>query len=152
MPWLSILMFLISFLAARKGDNKNNAKAALVGTAAGLGTYYVTHDTEWGQENLGSLDGVITQAAVDSEGNVAGSTTVSAPAVDSNGMRVNIPTSPPIPGGSDTTGLLTTSIKSLTPIAQTAGVLGTTVVASSVVKQPWFPWAVGGAILLLLRD
>lgn len=59
MPWLSIIMAIISFLATLKKDKSNVGQAALAGAAVGLGTYYVTHETEWGRTNLGSLDGVV---------------------------------------------------------------------------------------------
>lgn len=40
MPWLSIIMFLISFLAS-KSSGASTGKAAAIGAAAGLATYYV---------------------------------------------------------------------------------------------------------------
>lgn len=57
MPWLSILMAIISFVTAKKSGASNGTAAAIAGVA-GLGTYYVSHNTDWGVENLGSLDGV----------------------------------------------------------------------------------------------
>lgn len=59
MPWITIIMAIISFLTAKKSGASNGQAAAVAGVA-GLGTYYVTHNTEWGVENLGSLDGVDT--------------------------------------------------------------------------------------------
>lgn len=63
MPWLSILMALITFFTSKKKDGSNTGQAALLGLAAGAGTYYVTHETEWGRDNLGFLDGVVKDKA-----------------------------------------------------------------------------------------
>lgn len=57
MPWLTIIMALLSFFTAKK-NGASNTKAALIAGAVGAGTYYVSHETEWGRENLGALDGV----------------------------------------------------------------------------------------------
>lgn len=57
MPWVTIIMAIISFLTAKKSGASNGQAAAVAGVA-GLGTYYVTHETEWGVKNLGELDGI----------------------------------------------------------------------------------------------
>lgn len=155
MPWLSILMALFSFFAARKGKSSNNARAAIAATAAGLGTYYVTHDTDWGKENLGQFDGVdalkaTTQiTATDADGNatVNGTTSVRT-TTDSSGTKVVIPNSPVAPGASNTTGLLADAVKKFTPSATTAVIGGATV--ASILNRKWVPFAIGGIILLLL--
>lgn len=58
MPWLSIIMALVSFFLAGGSKPENRAKAAAIGLAAGTATYGVTHYTDWGSKNLGNLDGV----------------------------------------------------------------------------------------------
>lgn len=57
MPWLTIILALLSFFAAKK-SGASTGGALLAGGLAGAGTYWVTHETEWGQANLGALDGV----------------------------------------------------------------------------------------------
>jgi len=59
MPWLSIIVTLVSFLLAGGAKKENRVKAAAIGLAAGAATYGVTHYTDWGKDNLGSIDGVV---------------------------------------------------------------------------------------------
>lgn len=59
MPWLSIIMALVSFFLAGGSKPENRAKAAAIGLGVGAATYGVTHYTDWGRENLGQLDGVV---------------------------------------------------------------------------------------------
>lgn len=57
MPWLTIILALLSFFGAKKAGASNTGAlltAGLVGGAA----YFTTHETEWGRANLGALDGV----------------------------------------------------------------------------------------------
>lgn len=58
MPWLSIIMALVSFFLAGGSKPENRAKAAAIGLGVGAATYGITHYTDWGRENLGNLDGV----------------------------------------------------------------------------------------------
>lgn len=65
-------MALLSFFAAGGAEKENRGKAALVAAGVGAATYYTTHETKWGQENLGRFDGVETDVAAN--GNVTAST------------------------------------------------------------------------------
>ena len=58
MPWLTIIMAVLAFFLTGGAKKENRGKAALAALAAGAGTYYTTHHTERGQENLGQWDGV----------------------------------------------------------------------------------------------
>lgn len=58
MPWLSIIMALITWLSADKSTPKARTRALLAAGLVGGSTYAVSHYTDWGQANLGSLDGV----------------------------------------------------------------------------------------------
>lgn len=60
MPWLSIIMALLTFFASGGAKKENRGKAALAALGVGAATYGVTHYTDWGKENLGFLDGVET--------------------------------------------------------------------------------------------
>lgn len=59
MPWLSIILALLSFFAA-KANGASDTKALLTAGLVGAGSYYVTHETDWGKANLGDLDGLGT--------------------------------------------------------------------------------------------
>lgn len=48
--WLSLLMALITFLLSDDGTKEGRRKALLTAGAVGVGTAYVTSQTEWGQE------------------------------------------------------------------------------------------------------
>lgn len=72
MPWLSIIMAVLAFFVSGGAKKENRGKAALIAAGVGAGTYYVTHETDWGQENLGQFDGVET--TVDADGNATAST------------------------------------------------------------------------------
>lgn len=139
MPWLSIIMAIISFLGTLKKDKSNVGQAALAGAAVGLGTYYVSHETEWGRTNLGSLDGVV-QVGPGGDVNSPVSTT-------DGGSPVKVP----ITTGSNTvtgsTGSSWTAIKdNLVP-------LGTGALIGSAASKSSFPWGlliVGFAGLMIL--
>lgn len=149
MPWLSIIMALIAFLTARKGDSKNNTRAAVAGVAAGLGTYYVTHETDWGKENLGQFDGVVSVPTSITTPGEDGTTTTTiggkpAETVTSGGMQVTLPT------GSSQSSFTDGMWRTL----QTWGPLGTaTVVGAGTAgitgNKKWL-WIAGGAVVLLL--
>lgn len=85
MPWLSIIVAVLVFFLAGGAKKEKRGRAALLAAGAGLGTYYVTHETEWGQENLGQWDGI--EADVTGDG-----------ATMSNG-----PAAPKVPIGTGTT-------------------------------------------------
>lgn len=63
MPWLTMIMALLAFFGSKK-TGASNTKAALTAGLVGAGTYYTTHETDWGKTNLGSLDGVDLSASV----------------------------------------------------------------------------------------
>lgn len=133
MPWLSILMALISFFTAKKSGASNGTAAAIAGVA-GLGTYAVTHYTDWGVENLGALDGVAPQDGSDVTEAV---TTVS-------GVKVPAPTTYGTVGS--VIGTATNAIAPAMP-ALVAG--AATAAAGSLVSDdvPWWLWAIGGLMI-----
>lgn len=179
MPWLSIIMALISFIATKKASGGNTARAVAAGAIAGLGTYYVTHETEWGQSNLGQFDGVVqtpttnvgtinevpknadgTPATKNADGTYSvtdsnGSVTQVKPGTvatigGASGVSNNGVTAPTAQGG--TTGAtsgLWDTLKSWGPVG-TAAVVGTTAAATSSGWSKYWPWLAGGALLLLL--
>lgn len=154
MTWLTIIMSLISFFIT-KNKTGSTSKALAAGALAGIGTYYVTHETDWGKANLGSLDGVVG----------------SVPLVDKNGAAVRDPQGNAISLPAGTTvrynvdgtvkkdaGGFPLVISSTADVLKswggtgTAAVIGTTAVASSSKLQKYLPWILtGGMILLLMK-
>lgn len=61
MPWLTIIITLLSFFASKKSGNSTGQSLAIAGLA-GSATYFTARETEWGRENLGQLDGVLSSA------------------------------------------------------------------------------------------
>lgn len=57
MEWFTIIMTLLSFFTAKK-SGMSNTSALVTAGLTGAASYYVSHNTEWGRANLGSLDGV----------------------------------------------------------------------------------------------
>lgn len=180
MPWLSIIMALITFFTAQKKKGANAARSAAIAGLAGLGTYYVSHETEWGRATLGALDGVITTPSISAGGtdvpqnadgtpgtrNADGSYTVVGP----NGQIVTVRpgtvggtingapaitnggvTVPSTAGGfNGSTAGLWSTLQSWGPTG-TATVIGTTAVATDSSLRKYLPWAAGAVVLLLLR-
>jgi hypothetical protein len=133
-------MAIISFLGSLKKDKSNVGQAAMVGAAAGLGTYYVTHETEWGQETLGQYDGVVTGTLGDA---------VPTPAAGTGGTSTNPVTIPTTSGQNATGGLWQTVKDNLIPIG--AGVIvGAS--GSSATGSKWGTWLlIGAAAYLILK-
>lgn len=72
MPWLSIVITLLTFFLAGGSKPENRGKAAALGLAAGAATYGITHYTDWGRDALGNWDGL--EIEVDSGGNPVSAT------------------------------------------------------------------------------
>lgn len=54
--WLSLLLALVTFLMSDDGTKEGRRKALLTAGAVGLGSAYVTSQTEWGKEVNGSFN------------------------------------------------------------------------------------------------
>lgn len=159
MPWLSIIMAIITMVASLLAKPKNKAQAVALGAMAGLGTYYVSHNTEWGQEMLGSLDGVVVDQSVAS-GDIQADGSIRLPdgtivqrqvlADGSYSTIAKVGATAAAPSGSSTTGW--DVLKSWGGTG-TAAVVGTT----GLVAQPdsfskYIPYALGvGLFFLLLK-
>lgn len=150
MPWLSIIMAIIGFLSSLKKNPENKAKAVATGALAGLATYYVSHETEWGQENLGSMDGVVPTTAgttatlvKDAAGNVVTTT-------DRNGATVPVVAPTITPATPAAQAGFWDTMTSWGP-SGVATVVGTTAVATNSSLQKYLPWILAGAAILLLR-
>lgn len=166
---IAIIMALISAVTAKKKGGANNAQAAAVGAAAGLGTYYVATQTEWGQGAVSSLEGTLglTPANAGKQVEVTqpdGTKTMVTVAEDQSGVadgQVKLvgpdgtTKTVTIPGVTNTgTPKATTiwdTLSSWGPVG-TAAVVGTTGAVTSSSWSKYWPWiAAGAAILLLTR-
>jgi len=136
MPWLSILMALLSFFSQKRDTPEQKRKAALVAGLVGAGTYYVSHETEWGREHLGQYDGVITSAPTGTE------VTTNPDGTVKSGLSVTAP-----PSGATAWDVL----KAWGPTG-TAAVIGTTTIAASSDLRKWLlPAGILLGIVLLVK-
>lgn len=147
MPWLTILITLLSFFMSKR-SGASNTKAALIAGLAGGATYYTTHQTDWGKATLGSLDGVppaVTGAPLLGADGTTPITEGGAP------VATNVPL---VAGGTTSTGGtgITDVLKSWGATG-TAAVIGTAAAAtgSGIFTSKNLPWflAAGAAFLLL---
>lgn len=136
MPWLSILMALLAFFAS-KSSGASNTKALVTAGLAGAGTYYVTHETDWGKANLGSLDGVVATDATSTELTTVGGATIP----DTNGTTVKV-------GSSGTSTTSPMDVLKSWGATGTAAVVGTTALATTGQLNLKNPWVVGGLVVV----
>lgn len=125
MPWLSIIVWLVTFLLSSQKEGVSKGKAALLATGAALGTYYLADPSN--PDNLLSIGQTAGDAVTDAN---AGSVTNSG-AAGALGTVGSVLTSPTLPAVIMATGA-----------AAGTGIFG----------EKWLPWAVGiGALILLSR-
>lgn len=140
MPWLSIFMAIVTFFLSGGAEKKNRNKALLAAGLVGAGTYYASHETDWGTRTLGEFDGVVQ------------SPTDGSPVVNENGdpvsvagAQVTVPVKPT--GGSSTTGFWETL--QAWGAAGTATVVGTgAAVATGNTK--WLLWAAAAVVAIMI--
>lgn len=137
--WLTIIMTLLSFFLQKRDTPEQRRKAALVAAGVGAATYYVSHETEWGRENLGQYDGVDFTSG--QTGTSGGASVPNAAGSSGNSSSI----------GSDlvkTTGNVLSSWGG----TGTAAVIGTSAIATNSSLQKWLPYLlIGGAFLVLSR-
>lgn len=132
---IALLMALISYFTAKKKGNASDTQAALAAAAAGVGTYYVATETEWGKSAVASLSDAIGYTP---------SSTNSTTATTADGKPVAIP---------NTSGTASTNswdvLKAWGPTG-TAAVVGTTALGVSGSSRKYLPWIAIGAVALLV--
>lgn len=138
-PWLSILMALLTFFGSKK-SGASNTQAAIAAGLVGAGTYYVSHETDWGKSNLGSLDGVASATAGAATVKNADGTDKIGP----NGVALTTPVS------SSGVGSSVADVLKSWGGAGTATVLGAGAVATSSNLQKYIPWVLGAGLLFLV--
>lgn len=142
MPWATIIMAVVTFILSGGLKKGKAGKAAAAAIGVGVGTYYVTHETDWGRDNLGFLDGVEVKPD-DSTGDASVSTGIKDP-----GVTVRQPSGSGLSGAN---GLWNTLGSWLT---SPAGQVTTGAAAGKALGVPnWLLW--GGVLVggyLLLKD
>lgn len=138
---IALVMALLSYFASKKAG-ANDATAAMVAAGAGLGSYYVATETDWGKGVVADIDSAWT-ALTDDDGD---------PVLDAEGNPVYAPpgsTATKDGSGGWTYKLLDTTGEVLTSwgAAGTAGVIATTAAVSGDTNK-WL--LMGGAALLLI--
>lgn len=131
--WLSLLMALITFLLSDDGTKEGRRKALLAAGVVGLGTAYVTSQTEWGQEINGSFNETF---GLDDTWTGFESGTEGSPSSPTTGVTV------PTTGGGG--GVFS----KVPPWVGAAGAGAAGVVIGS--KLPSWVWWVGGGLLAYL--
>lgn len=152
--WVTIILALIQFFASYKGKKENLGKAALSAAAVGAGTYYLTHNTDilpdsvrkldgWTPETLPNAtavnDGTATAAQMEEYNSAKANAEAAGATYNQQGVLQSLVT---------TTGQVLTSWGA----AGTAGVVGTTALATSSSLQKYLPWIIGGlAVVLIMK-
>lgn len=130
MPWLSIAMWLISFLVS-KSSGASTAKAAMIATGAGLATYYLADPA-----NSENILGLQTSDKVDS-GSPTETTQPSVPKTSTGSW------------GQTAVSTVGDVLKSWGPTGTIGVVAGTTALTSSSVPS-WLKWVGAGALALII--
>lgn len=129
MPWFSIFMAILTFFLSGGTKKENRTRALIAAGLVGAGSYYLTHNTEWGQRNLGEFDGVVKPVT---------------------GGEITNPNNPnnkiPAPTG---TGTSIWDVLRNWGASGTAAVIGTGAAAATGNIMPWL--LIGGVILLLMK-
>lgn len=134
---IALIMALISYFTAKKKGNANDTQAALAAAAAGVGTYYVATETEWGKSAVSSLSDAIGYTPTSENS----TTTTTA-----GGEVVSVPKT------SGTTGTNGWGVLQAWGPTGTAAVVGTTALGLSGSLSDYLPWiAIGAVALLVLR-
>lgn len=147
-PWLTILLTLLAFFSSKK-TGASDTTALMTAGLVGAGSYYVSHETEWGQANLAALDGVQPMLTT-------------TPVLDANGQQIIDPvtglaikTSVPNADGKTTaTGTGVLDVLKSWGATGTAAVIGTAAVAtgsSSTLSKYLVPGLLVGALVFALK-
>lgn len=144
MPWLSILLALISYFSSSRSTPSQKKQALLTAGLVGAGTYAVSNYTTWGQANLGSLNGYVAPTVP---------TLVGAPVVNADGSSTQAMSDGTLvttmPNGSSvtTTGPVGTAVTNGTATATSSGLSsGLNSLLSSPVTTGLLGAAAGAAI------
>lgn len=130
MPWMSIIVWLVTFLL-QKSAGASNGAAALAATGAGLATYYLADPS--------NKDNVFGLTFGDSKA-TPGSPTITNGSNATTGGLASI--------GKTFVSEAGSTLRDWGPTGTVGVIAGTTAVSS--IKSKWWPWLIGGAAILLL--
>lgn len=134
MPWMSIVIWLASFLMS-KSSGASNGKAALIATGAGLATYYLADPA--------NKDNVLGISFGDNKA------TPGSPAATLPGATVDTSTLGSF--GKTAVSEVGSTLRSWGPTGTLGVIAGTTAVTSGR-SSKYVPWAIGlGALYILTR-
>lgn len=140
---IALIMALISYFTAKKKGGASNTQAAMIAAAAGMGTYYVASETEWGKSAVQSIEGKLglsdpTQDPANYDCTVAPDGT-------------NVYTKKATTGTSGSVSTSGWDVLKTWGATGTAAVIGTTALSTSSSLQKYIPWALLGlgAFLIL---
>lgn len=143
---ISVIMAIIGAFLSKK-NGAEDGEAALVGAAAGLGSYYVMTETEWGKALIGQTDTEwVDSGKIDADGKKIYVPKDSTVNTDANGNVVVKSDGSWWNGGSSTVADV---LKDWGP-AGTAAVIGTTGVAASGDIDKYLPWIIGGLVVFMV--
>lgn len=150
---IAIIMALISYFTAKK-SGATDGQAALLGAAAGAGSYYVATETEWGKGVIASVDegwdtlfGPDDVALVNADGSTVKAPPGAVVQVDGSGNPIRDSAGNVAWKVVDSAGNV---LESWGPTG-TAAVIGTTALATgSGDLAKYVPWAIGGVALIML--
>ena len=133
MPWMSIIVWLFTFLVS-KSSGASTGKAALVATGAGLATYYMADPAN--KDNvLGLTFGDTAKATPGSPQITSPGATVDTGSLSSVGKTLISETG--------------ATLQSWGPTGTLGVIAGTAAVTSGTLTK-WWPWLIAGAGLILL--
>lgn len=149
---IAIIMAIVSFFASKK-SGASDGEAAVIAAGAGLGTYYVATETEWGKGAVSSikgwigLDGPDGEPLLNDDSSPATAPEGAEPVLDEAGNVVRDENGKVLWKLVDSTGKVLTSWGA----AGTAGVIATGAAADGgLFDSENMPWIIGGGVLALL--
>lgn len=149
---IALIMALVSFFGAKKAGASDGEAAAIAG-AAGLGTYYVGTQTEWGRDMISDIESWV--GVTDSSGD---------PVLNGDGQPAKVPEGAEIMRNEDGSvakdangnvmwKLVDSAGKVLTswgPVG-TAGVIGAAGVATDTIDEKWLWIGAALAAIVILK-
>lgn len=137
--WIYLLISLLTYLLSPRDTKAQQRNALLAAAGAGVGSYYVGTQTDWGRDIVADIDGFVFGDSATKRVNPDGTV------VDATGKVINVPGSSGSTNGWD--------VLKGWGATGTAAVIGTTALATSSSLKKWLPWIAGGiGLVFLLRS
>lgn len=137
---IALIMALISYFTAKKKGGASNTQAAMIAAAAGMGTYYVASETEWGQSAVSSIEGTLGLSDPTTNPDNYDCT------IKEDGTKVYTPKA-----GTNSTSTNAWDVLKTWGATGTSAVIGTTALSTSSTLQKYLPWLLVGAAIFILK-